>query len=214
MRAVSPATTSRARRSTRRRSSGRPAAAVRLSWRRKLAHALERSGSTRPAATASTSAPRREASPTACSSGRPRVIAVDVGYGQLHPRLRDDRVTVLERTNVRGLTELPFAPRARRLRRLVHLRPHGAAARAPLAAPGWEALVLVKPQFEAGRAEVRAAASSATPRCTPRVSDVSRSGARVACAHGRGRRLRPARPEGKPGVVPPPRARRPRHPVR
>src|SRR4029077_12758229 len=30
-----------------------------------------------------------------------RVIALDVGYGQLHPRLRDDpRVTVLERLNV------------------------------------------------------------------------------------------------------------------
>ena len=41
--------------------------------------------------------------------GAARVIAVDVGYGQLHPRLRDDpRVTVLERTNARALTELPF----------------------------------------------------------------------------------------------------------
>ena len=41
--------------------------------------------------------------------GAGRVIALDVGYGQLHPRLRDDpRVTVLERTNARGLTELPF----------------------------------------------------------------------------------------------------------
>src|SRR5215207_922024 len=43
--------------------------------------------------------------------GARRLIAVDVGYGQLHPRLRDDaRVTVLERTNARDLTELPFAP--------------------------------------------------------------------------------------------------------
>ena len=39
------------------------------------------------------------------------MIALDVGYGQLHPRLRDDpRVTVLERVNARELTELPFAP--------------------------------------------------------------------------------------------------------
>ena len=38
-------------------------------------------------------------------------MAIDVGYGQLHPRLRSDpRVTVLERVNARGLTELPFAP--------------------------------------------------------------------------------------------------------
>src|SRR6476660_7001522 len=44
--------------------------------------------------------------------GAARVIALDVGYGQLHPRLRDDaRVTVLERVNARELTQLPFAPR-------------------------------------------------------------------------------------------------------
>ena len=43
--------------------------------------------------------------------GAARVIAVDVGYGQLHPKIRDDpRVVVLERTNARALTELPFAP--------------------------------------------------------------------------------------------------------
>ena len=39
------------------------------------------------------------------------MIALDVGYGQLHPRLRaDDRVTVLERVNARKVTSLPFAP--------------------------------------------------------------------------------------------------------
>jgi 23S rRNA (cytidine1920-2'-O)/16S rRNA (cytidine1409-2'-O)-methyltransferase len=86
--------------------------------------------------------------------GAARVIAVDVGYGQLHQRLRDDpRVTVLERTNARTLTELPFAPS------LVVcdvsfisvglVLPPALA----LAAPGWEAVVLVKPQFEAGREE-------------------------------------------------------------
>ena len=43
--------------------------------------------------------------------GAAHVIALDVGYGQLHPRLRDDpRVTVLERVNARHLPELPYAP--------------------------------------------------------------------------------------------------------
>ena len=87
--------------------------------------------------------------------GAARVIAVDVGYGQLHPRLRDDgRVTVLERTNARDLHELPFRPDllvcdvsfiSVRLVLPPALR---------LLAERWDALVLVKPQFEAGRAEV------------------------------------------------------------
>jgi 23S rRNA (cytidine1920-2'-O)/16S rRNA (cytidine1409-2'-O)-methyltransferase len=87
--------------------------------------------------------------------GARRVIALDVGYGQLHPRLRDDpRVTVLERTNVRELRELPFAPD------LITCDVSFISVRTALppafglAAPGWEALVLVKPQFEAGKGEV------------------------------------------------------------
>jgi len=87
--------------------------------------------------------------------GAARVIAVDVGYGQLHPRLRDDpRVVVLERTNARALTDLPFAPQ------LVVCDVSFISVRTALppvlelAAPGWHALVLVKPQFEAGRADV------------------------------------------------------------
>ena len=44
-------------------------------------------------------------------AGAARVAAIDVGYGQLHPRLRSDpRVVVLERVNARKLTELPFPP--------------------------------------------------------------------------------------------------------
>ena len=43
--------------------------------------------------------------------GAAHVIALDVGYGQLHERLRaDDRVTVLERVNVRSLPGLEYAP--------------------------------------------------------------------------------------------------------
>ncbi|HET7044181.1 MAG TPA: TlyA family RNA methyltransferase [Gaiellaceae bacterium] len=87
--------------------------------------------------------------------GAARVVALDVGYGQLHPRLRaDPRVTVLERTNARGLEELPFAPQ------LVVCDVSFISVRIALppalrlAAPGWQALVLVKPQFEAGKDEV------------------------------------------------------------
>jgi 23S rRNA (cytidine1920-2'-O)/16S rRNA (cytidine1409-2'-O)-methyltransferase len=87
--------------------------------------------------------------------GAARVVALDVGYGQLHPRLRDDpRVTVLERANARELTAVPFAPQ------LVVCDVSFISVRTALppalrlAAPDWQALVLVKPQFEAGRGEV------------------------------------------------------------
>jgi 23S rRNA (cytidine1920-2'-O)/16S rRNA (cytidine1409-2'-O)-methyltransferase len=87
--------------------------------------------------------------------GAARVIALDVGYGQLHPRLRDDpRVTVLERTNARELAELPFAPQLVTCDvSFISVRKALPPALA-LAAHGWQAVVLVKPQFEAGRAEI------------------------------------------------------------
>ncbi|HKP19381.1 MAG TPA: TlyA family RNA methyltransferase [Gaiellaceae bacterium] len=87
--------------------------------------------------------------------GAARVVAVDVGYGQLHPRLRaDPRVVVLERVNARELTELPFAP-ALVVCDVSFISVRLALAPAlRLAAPGWHAVVLVKPQFEAGRREV------------------------------------------------------------
>ena len=86
--------------------------------------------------------------------GAARVVALDVGYGQLHERLRaDPRVTVLERTNVRHLDELPFDPRLVTCDvSFVSLR-QALPPALRLAAPGWRAVVLVKPQFEAGRAE-------------------------------------------------------------
>jgi 23S rRNA (cytidine1920-2'-O)/16S rRNA (cytidine1409-2'-O)-methyltransferase len=85
-----------------------------------------------------------------------RVIALDVGYGQLHPRIRDDpRVTVLERVNVRGLRELPFPPELVVCDvSFVSVRKALPPALA-LVAPGWETVVLVKPQFEAARGEAR-----------------------------------------------------------
>jgi 23S rRNA (cytidine1920-2'-O)/16S rRNA (cytidine1409-2'-O)-methyltransferase len=89
--------------------------------------------------------------------GAARVVALDVGYGQLDPRLRDDpRVTVLERTNVRDLVPgaLPFEPSIV----TCDVSFIGLAKALPpalaLCAPGWQAIVLVKPQFEAGPADV------------------------------------------------------------
>ena len=87
--------------------------------------------------------------------GAARVIALDVGYGQLHPRLRDDdRVTVLERVNARHLDGLPFPPELITCDVSFISATRVLPPAIVLAAPGWEALVLVKPQFEAGRADV------------------------------------------------------------
>ena len=88
-------------------------------------------------------------------AGAARVVAIDVGYGQLHPKLRSDpRVTVMERVNARSLIELPFAPDLV----VCDVSFISATKVLPpvlaLAAPEWEALVLVKPQFEAGRSDV------------------------------------------------------------
>ena len=89
--------------------------------------------------------------------GATRVVAVDVGHGQLDLRLRDDpRVTVLERTNVRHLTPEKlggerFAVVTADLS-FISLRTV-AANLVALATPGADLVVLVKPQFEAGRAE-------------------------------------------------------------
>jgi 23S rRNA (cytidine1920-2'-O)/16S rRNA (cytidine1409-2'-O)-methyltransferase len=87
--------------------------------------------------------------------GAARVIAIDVGTHQLHEKLRgDDRVIVMEQTNARELTELPFAPQ------LVVCDVSFISVRIALppvlalAASGWQAVVLVKPQFEAGRGDV------------------------------------------------------------
>ena len=87
--------------------------------------------------------------------GAARVVAVDVGYGQLHPRIRaDDRVTVLERVNARRLDALPFAPELITCDVSFISATRVLPPAIALAAPRWEALVLVKPQFEAGRADV------------------------------------------------------------
>lgn len=91
--------------------------------------------------------------------GARHVVAVDVGYGQLAWELRTDpRVTVLDRTNVRELdlrllpypaslvtADLSFISLRTAVRPLVDV-----------ATPSADLVLLVKPQFEASRAEVGA----------------------------------------------------------
>jgi 23S rRNA (cytidine1920-2'-O)/16S rRNA (cytidine1409-2'-O)-methyltransferase len=86
--------------------------------------------------------------------GAREVVAADVGYGQLVWSLRtDDRVTVLDRTNVRALTpeaiggpvDLVVADLSFISLRLV------LDALASCTAPGGELLPMVKPQFEVGK---------------------------------------------------------------
>lgn len=87
--------------------------------------------------------------------GAARVYAVDVGYGQLHWKLRQDpRVVVMERTNARYLEALPEPVRFISIdASFISLRLILPAARR-LLAPSGEIVALVKPQFEAGRADV------------------------------------------------------------
>lgn len=90
--------------------------------------------------------------------GAARVVAVDVGYGQLAWPLRTDpRVVVLDRTNVRFLTSESVPPPAPDLvvadLSFISLTLVLAALRS-VAAPDADFVLLVKPQFEAGRSRV------------------------------------------------------------
>jgi 23S rRNA (cytidine1920-2'-O)/16S rRNA (cytidine1409-2'-O)-methyltransferase len=90
--------------------------------------------------------------------GARRVCAVDVGHAQLHERLLNDpRVTVLDQQNARHLEpdDLPFAPTFLTCDvSFVSVRLALPPALA-CASENWRALVLVKPQFEAGREHAR-----------------------------------------------------------
>jgi 23S rRNA (cytidine1920-2'-O)/16S rRNA (cytidine1409-2'-O)-methyltransferase len=94
--------------------------------------------------------------------GAPRVLALDVGHGQLAWSLRQDpRVVVLERMNARSLTPEILPPDLRQFG-LVTIDVSFISLRyvlppvPALLAPGADVVALVKPQFEAGRDEVGA----------------------------------------------------------
>lgn len=88
-------------------------------------------------------------------SGAARVYAIDVGYGQLEWKLRqDERVVVMERTNARYLESLPeqvnFVCIDVSFISLKIILP----AVDKWLAPDADILALIKPQFEAGRKQV------------------------------------------------------------
>jgi len=97
-------------------------------------------------------------------AGAARVVAVDVGYGQLDSRLRaDPRVVVMERTNLRALTPEAVAAASGRDGPVdlvtadlsfISLTVVAPVLAGPVVRPGGDLVVLVKPQFEAGRAAV------------------------------------------------------------
>jgi 23S rRNA (cytidine1920-2'-O)/16S rRNA (cytidine1409-2'-O)-methyltransferase len=90
--------------------------------------------------------------------GAPRVIALDVAYGQIDLRIREDpRVTVIERTNARDLlpADLPFRPDLATIDVSFISLAKVLPAVASCLAPNGEVLAMVKPQFELGRERVR-----------------------------------------------------------
>nr|WP_272472532.1 TlyA family RNA methyltransferase [Baekduia alba] len=87
--------------------------------------------------------------------GAAHVVAYDVAYGELHWSLRtDERVTVIERSNARQMTpeQLPYAPDLIvadvSFISLTKVLPAVLACADPA---GFDALAMVKPQFEVGR---------------------------------------------------------------
>ena len=132
--------------------------------------------------------------------GAAQVVALDVGYGQLDWRLRQDpRVHVMERTNARALDPgaLPWAPD------LVtcDLAFISVATVWPAVArcldPGYRALVLVKPQFEAGRGGVGSGGVVRDPAV--RADAVRRVAAALEAEGGTIRGLMRAEPPGPKG---------------
>lgn len=122
----------------------------------KLAHALDRFGlSVAGLVCADLGASTGGFTDCLLQHGAARVYAVDVGYGQLDLRVRNDsRVVTLERTNARYLERLPelvalvavdvsFISLSLILPTVARL----------LGRPG-QAITLIKPQFEAGRSQV------------------------------------------------------------
>jgi len=89
--------------------------------------------------------------------GAAHVVALDVAYGELDWRLRSDqRVTVMERRNARSLTlgDLPYDPDIVAIDVSFISLAKVLPAVLRCAAPRFDCLALIKPQFEVGRERV------------------------------------------------------------
>jgi len=90
-------------------------------------------------------------------AGAAHVVALDVAYGELDWRLRSDpRVTVIERSNARALHagQLPYAPDLIVIDVSFISLSKVLGAVLACAAPRFDCLALIKPQFEVGRGQV------------------------------------------------------------
>lgn len=87
--------------------------------------------------------------------GASRVYGVDVGYGQVHEKIgRDPRVVVMERTNLRTLEGLPELVDLVTLDLSFISVTKVLDAVLPLLKPNGSLIILIKPQFEAGKGQV------------------------------------------------------------
>jgi 23S rRNA (cytidine1920-2'-O)/16S rRNA (cytidine1409-2'-O)-methyltransferase len=116
--------------------------------------------------------------------GAPRVIALDVAYGELDYRLREDaRVTVVERTNARSVVSLPFAPTLIVIDVSFISLTKVLPAVVALAAPVFDCLAMVKPQFEVGRDRVGKGGVVRDPALRrSAVASVAASGTALGCS--------------------------------
>ena len=134
-------------------------------------------------------------------SGARHVFAVDVGYGQLDVRLRDDpRVTVMERTNARHLDAAALDPRPDLV--AIDVSFISVCLLLPTLAEqlsAAELLIMVKPQFEVGREQVgkggvvrdpglRAAAVAKVKQCAEELSWTAAGDAESCLAGPKGNR--------------------------
>ena len=134
--------------------------------------------------------------------GASKVIALDVGHGQLDPRIADDdRIIEMSGVNIRDVEaeDLPYRPQMIvsdvSFISLTYVIP----VIARIAAPGAQVVLLVKPQFEVGKGNLGKNGIVESERLRRQALDTV-----IACARGNGLDVRGAGPspiEGTHGNI-------------